>query len=1520
MKITYWKTALGTALSAGLIAAPLTAVPAAALEVSPAAAGTSPVVINEVYLSGGSAGAAYKNKFVELYNTSDAPVALDGWSVQYRSASGTTAPSTTAPLTGTIAGKGYYLLKGGSNGTVGLDLPAADATATGFNPAGAGGTIVLAKQSAALNPLATGSVVEPASVADLLGYGTSNTFETQAAPAPSGNTDVKSMNRSGGADSNNNSADFALNAAITPKAANGVADPGPVDPPVDPGPGTPPAAKTIAEIQGTGNASPIAGTSVTTRGKVTAAFPTGGFAGFYLQTPGTGGDLTPANHTASDAIFVYAPSAVGSVQIGDYLEVTGDVAEYYGMTQLNVSGTAGVTELTEAAPEVKATGFSLPAGEAFRESLEGMLLTPQGPVTVADNFSLNQYGEIGLAGGTTPLEQPTAVAPFGSAEYTATIAANAARGIKLDDGASTNFLKDATTKALTLPYLTAADHVRVGAPVTFKTNVVLSYANNSWKFQPLTQLTAANAATVQPAGFGATRAEAPAAVGGNLKLASFNVLNYFPTTGDTIAGCKFYTDRAGNPITVSGGCNVRGAANAENFKRQQDKIVAAISKSGADVVTLMEVENSAQFGKNRDDALSKLVDALNIATPGIWDYVRTPANAPPLADEDMIRTAFIYKKAAAEPVGESIIHNDTVAFASARKPLAQVFKPVGAADDKKFIAIANHFKSKGSAATPDDTDKGQGASNLARTAQAQSLLAFSEELQKSKGTDKVFLIGDFNSYAKEDPINVLTGAGYVNQDEKAKNADGSAKHSYLFGGLVGSLDHILASPAANAAVTGADIWNINSVESVALEYSRYNNNVTDYYAADQFRASDHDPVVVGLNLPATPASVELNFLGINDFHGRIDSNTVFFAGTIEKLRAAAAPGATAFISAGDNIGASLFASAIAKDQPTIDVLNALDLRTSAVGNHEFDGGWADLRDRVTAGGSNAKFPYLGANVYAKGTTTPVLPEYAVLDMNGVKVAVIGTVTQEVPSLVTPAGISDLEFGDPVDAINRVAAKIKAGKLADVIIVENHDGAGSGAPDGATLDQEVAAGGPFAKMVQKVSPDVAAIFNGHTHKQYAWDAPVLDSAGQPTGRTRPIVQTGNYGEFIGQIQLTVDTKTMAVTGYKAGNVQRTTSAAQPAADLVATYPRVAAVKAIVDKALADAAVVGNQPVGKVTADITTAFAGSPAVRDDRASESTLGNLVADSLVDALKAPELGAAEIGVVNPGGLRNELYYAPDGTITYAEANAVLPFVNNLWTTSLSGAQFKTLLEQQWQTNPDGTVPSRAYQQLGLSKNVNYTYDAARAAGDRITSIRVNGALIDPAKSYRIGTFNFLATGGDNFRIFKEGAGTKDSGLVDRDAWIKYLQGHNPVAPDFARRSVAVVNTTAAEVRGGDSVTLAVSKLDLTSLGSPVNASLRAEFTDAAGTVTSLGTVPVSGGAAAVSVSVPSGAAAGTATLALTAVESGTVVKADVRVAASVPVPPKCTAPVKPTRPSDIVGQVNYGTAMAAFRKCLKG
>ena len=188
--------------------------------------------------------------------------------------------------------------------------------------------------------------------------------------------------------------------------------------------------------------------------------------------------------------------------------------------------------------------------------------------------------------------------------------------------------------------------------------------------------------------------------------------------------------------------------------------------------------------------------------------------------------------------------------------MAQVFKPVGASDDKKFIAIVNHFKSKGSAATPEDTDKGQGASNVARTAQAKALLAFADELQKSKGTDKVFLIGDFNSYTKEDPIQVLYGAGYVNQDEKAKNADGSAR-LLPFGGLVG-----LAGPRPR--LPGGQrrghrrrhlehqLGGVRRARVQPLQLQRAPTSTLP----DQFRASDHDPVVVGPRRrpPRRPAS------------------------------------------------------------------------------------------------------------------------------------------------------------------------------------------------------------------------------------------------------------------------------------------------------------------------------------------------------------------------------------------------------------------------------------------------------------------------------------------------------------------------------------------------------------------------------------------------------------------------------------------------------------------------------------------
>ena len=827
----------------------------------------------------------------------------------------------------------------------------------------------------------------------------------------------------------------------------------------------------------------------------------------------------------------------------------------------------------------------------------------------------------------------------------------------------------------------------------------------------------------------------------------------------------------------------------------------------------------------------------------------------------------------------------------------------------------NHFKSKGSAGPlPGDADQGdgQGTSNASRVAQATALRDWVGKVvteQNALGIplEDVALLGDFNSYTREDPLELLYDAGYVN----AVREHAADEYTYSYQGLAGSLDHVLLNASFAQRVTGADVWEINAPESIALEYSRHNYHGTLFWDETPYRSSDHDPVVVafGAGTPAGTDTELLSLLNVNDFHGRIDTNTTKVAGTVERVRAAL-PDASVFLSNGDNIGASLFASASQDDEPTLDVLDALELAASGVGNHEFDKGYDDLVGRVA---DRADFPYLGANVYRAGTTDPALPEFELVETpSGVTVGVIGAVTQETPTLVTPGGIAMLEFGDPVEAVNRVAGLLtdgdEANGEADVLVAEYHEGAGSGTPDGSSLEEEVADGGAFAEIVTGTSPEVDVIFTGHTHKLYAWQAPVPG-----TDRTRPVVQTGSYGENLGHVLLTLDATTHEVVSSAARNVARTTA---PEVSLAAAYPRVAEVKSIVDAALAEAAVIGGRVVGSVTADVTTAYTGGtwgpdgytvPDVtkgRDDRGSESTLGNVVANSLRDTLAAPERGGATIGVVNPGGLRAELFYAPSGAesageVTFAEANAVLPFVNNLWSTTLTGAQLTTLLEQQWQTDADGNVPSRTYLQLGLSDNVTYTYDETRARGDRITSVTIDGQPLDEAAEYRVATFSFLAQGGDNFRVFAEGSDTRDSGLIDRDAWVAYLQNTNPLSPSFARRAVAVEGAPTS-VEAGDELAFRVADLDLTSLGAPQNTTLTGTFfgegLPEAGVV--LGEWGVTGGAAEVAGEVPA-AAAGATSLRLVAAPSGTTVTLPISVEAGtvVQVPTTTTLAVTGSR-----------------------
>jgi predicted extracellular nuclease len=797
----------------------------------PAAAATdgSAVVISEVYGAGGNSGATYDQDYVELYNPTGTAVDLGGTSVQYRSATGAANPSGVVPLTGTIAAHGHFLV-GLAKGSTGVDLPQPpDQVATGVNLSGTKGTVFLADQAGVLSSPPTGSLTADPAILDLVGFGSSNTFEGTPAPEPS--TTASISRAATGADTDDNGADLAAGTP-SPEAAGAT-------PPGDGG------EHTIEEIQGTGASSPFAGRTVTTSGVVTASYPTGGFNGFYLQTPGTGGDLDLASHHTSDAVFVYlgAAGAASAPAIGSHVEVDGRVSEFQGLTEI---GATVVRPLADPAEAVKPAAVAWPRTDAQRETLEGMLVAPAGDYTVTDNYATNQYAEIGVATGDSALPTPTDVAdPHDAAAIAAVNADNAARLVTLDDGASTNFLGGG--KDVPLPWLTQDPAIRVGAAVTFTEPFVVDYRNDLWKLQPTSQLTADEQL---PATFADTRRAQPAATGGDVHLASFNVLNYFPTTGEdwVAAGgsCTWYDDRAGNHVTVrdctdaAGDEGPRGAADDADLARQQAKIVHAINGLGADVVSLEEIENAAKFGHDRDWAVRRLVDALNAdAGAGTWAYVPTPSTAGDQADEDVIRTAFIYRPRAVKTVGESLI-DDAPAFDNARDPLAQAFRPRGAGRQGDFVVIVNHFKSKGSGV---DDGTGQGNANPDRIRQADELARFAERAKATYGTDKVFLSGDFNSYTQEDPLQHLYDAGYV--DLGSREAPGES--TYLFDGLVGSLDHVLANPAALATVTGAHVWNINSVESVALEYSRYNYNATNFYTDAPWRASDHDPLLVGID-------------------------------------------------------------------------------------------------------------------------------------------------------------------------------------------------------------------------------------------------------------------------------------------------------------------------------------------------------------------------------------------------------------------------------------------------------------------------------------------------------------------------------------------------------------------------------------------------------------------------------------------------------------------------------------------------
>lgn len=637
-----------------------------------------------------------------------------------------------------------------------------------------------------------------------------------------------------------------------------------------------PSVIPIKDIQGTGATTPLNGQVVSTQGVVTASYSTGGLNGFYIQTPGAD------TATASDGIFVFGGSGGFTTYpaIGASVDVIGTAGEFSGQTQITTND-AGVTphgsSLGTVTPktQIPGTNCALPGSacdsgatlDAAREVAEGEAFQPTAPWVLTDVFdggpyytagsnSSSMFGEMGVAADSAkPLVAPTELYDNLDANVANRKNYNDAHRIILDDASSLNYTAAANTGS-PFPWMTAGHVPRVGAAVTFPAPVIFTFGFNAWRIEPTTQVVGAPSGT-QPQ-FAQTRAAnaAPQNVGGDIKLATFNVLNFFPTTGNefvssALGTCTYFTDRQGNQIT-NNSCNPngpRGAANAANLTRQRDKIVAAINTANADIVSLEELENSIFYNKPRDFAIGELVTALNAASsPGKWAFVPSPAPAdlPAQADQDVIRNGFIYQPANVATVGASRVltgeSSGTQTWANGREPLAQAFKKAGTSNSQAFAVIVNHFKSKSSGVN-DGT--GQGNANPDRVAQASSLVTFANQFQLDRGLNKVFLVGDFNAYTHEDPIQVLTGAGYTVVDSTSDPDE----ESYNFDGQVGSLDHVLANPAALADVSGADVWQINAYESVYYEYSRFNYNVTNLYAANPFRSSDHNPELVGINVP-----------------------------------------------------------------------------------------------------------------------------------------------------------------------------------------------------------------------------------------------------------------------------------------------------------------------------------------------------------------------------------------------------------------------------------------------------------------------------------------------------------------------------------------------------------------------------------------------------------------------------------------------------------------------------------------------
>lgn len=526
---------------------------------------------------------------------------------------------------------------------------------------------------------------------------------------------------------------------------------------------------------------------------------------------------------------------------------------------------------------------------------------------------------------------------------------------------------------------------------------------------------------------------------------------------------------------------------------------------------------------------------------------------------------------------------------------------------------------------------------------------------------------------------------------------------------------------------------------------------------------------------ARPATVSVRVMSINDLHGNleppsgssgrvtladgttVDAGGAAYLATHVRRLAADAPHSL-LLSTGDNIGASPLASALFHDEPTIDVLNAMGVKASVVGNHEFDEGYAELR-RIERGGCHptdgcqfeksfggADFPYLGANV-TRTNGLPALLPFTVQVRGGVPIGIIGVTLRDLPDVVLPSAVQGLRFGDEVTAINRTSALLQRfGVKAQVVLLHQGDETtGQGGPEACNLGAETLA----RTIATRATSRVDAVFAGHTHQ--AEDCTVTDPSGQP----RPLVQGLSFGRLVSVVDLTLSTRSRDV-------IRSATTARNEV--VTRDVPPDPEVGAIVAKAVQEAAPLADRPVGSTTEPLLG--------RGSTAPEKPLGDVIADA---QLAATEANGVQVAITNPGGIRADLDAGP---VTYGEAFTVQPFANIMQTLTLTGAQLKQVLEEQ---RKEGVAASSTTW-LQVSSTLHYTWTTGAAYGSRVSDLTVAGKPVDPSARYRVSVNNFLAAGGDGFTTFTAGTDVT-GGPIDLDAFVAYLQAHpNLSAPPADR------------------------------------------------------------------------------------------------------------------------------------------